>query len=197
MQRGTKSTTKTIGSIRIISGQWRGRKLPVLDYNGLRPTTDRTKETLFNWLMQHVQNSRCLDLFAGSGGLGFEALSRYAQSATFVEKNPAAARQLAQNIATLKLTSAQATLHQVDALFFLQQPQPAFDLIFIDPPFGQNMLQPCIDLINSKQLLSYEGLVYLEHEASLQSLTLPYNWKCKKRKNTKQVIYAIYEANNE
>ena len=96
-------TKSTDGFIRVISGQFRGRKLPVKDVQGLRPTTDRIKETVFNWLMQDTRDANVLDCFAGSGGLGFEALSRFASTALFIELDPSAAKQLAQNIATLKL----------------------------------------------------------------------------------------------
>ncbi len=94
------------GFVRIISGQWRGRKLPVRDVEGLRPTTDRVKETIFNWLAPHVRGTRCLDLFAGSGGLGLEALSRYAEQVTLIEMDKGAADQIKKNLTTLGSSQA-------------------------------------------------------------------------------------------
>lgn len=106
------------GVVRIISGQWKGRKLPVRDVEGLRPTTDRVKETIFNWLAPHVRGTRCLDLFAGSGGLGLEALSRYAEQVTLIEMDRGAADQLKKNLTTLG--SSQGQVIQADAVSWLQ-----------------------------------------------------------------------------
>ena len=105
------------GQVRIIGGQWRGRKLPVGNVEGLRPTTDRVKETVFNWLAPYIDGARCLDLFAGSGGLAFEALSRYAASARLLEKDRGAARQLQQNLSTLKCDNADVV--NTDSLRYL------------------------------------------------------------------------------
>ena len=121
------------GFIRLISGQWKGRKLPVREVEGLRPTTDRVKETLFNWLAADIRGSRCLDLFAGSGSLGFEALSRYASHVMMVEMDKGAAQQLAKNLQTLQ--SQQARIIQQDALTLLAGPSEPFDIIFLDPPY--------------------------------------------------------------
>ena len=193
MRRGVKKQQGTNGAIRIISGQWRGRKLPVLNAEGLRPTTDRTKETLFNWLMTDIRESRCLDCFAGSGGLGFEALSRYANSVTFVEKDTSAANQLQQNIKTLKLQSSQAELVKGDALSYLQQATEPFDLIFLDPPFNKGLITESIKLIDSRNLLTEDGLIYIECETENASYPVPQNWQGIKQKQTKQVDYRLYQ----
>ena len=126
------------GVVRIIAGKHRGRKLPVLLAEGLRPTTDRVKETVFNWLMHDVLDSHCLDCFAGAGSLGFEALSRGAESVTLVEKQANIARQLKSNIALLKAENAQVI--QQDCLSFLSHSQQKFDLVFIDPPFKKGKI---------------------------------------------------------
>ena len=128
------------GQIRIIGGLWRGRKLPVLNSEGLRPTTDRIKETLFNWLMFDVNERRCLDLFAGSGSLGFEALSRGASQVVMVEKDHQVAQQLSQNLA--RLPQAPATVVNTDAMRYLASSATPFDLVFLDPPFHQ---EPSVD----------------------------------------------------
>ena len=118
------------GEVRIIAGLWRGRKLPVLNAEGLRPTGDRVKETLFNWLMPYIVDSHCLDCFAGSGSLGFEALSRQAKQVTFLELDKTVANQLKKNLQTLKTTSEQAQVINQNSLEFLKQAQnqPHFDV---------------------------------------------------------------------
>lgn len=179
--------------IRIISGQFKGRKLPVLDAEGLRPTTDRTKETLFNWLMSGVRDSLCLDCFAGSGGLGFEALSRGAKSVTFIEKDRQAATQLKQNLSTLQVGEDQARLIHGDALVFLSQTQPGFDLVFIDPPFNNNLVPKTIEALDRGSLINNNGLIYVECENENANYLVPDNWQCLKQKQTKQVDYRLYQ----
>ena len=127
MKRDVKKHRTVIGSIRIISGQWRGRKLPVLDAQGLRPTTDRNKETLFNWLMPFIHNSKCLDAFAGSGGLGFEALSRYAAAVTFIELDKKTANALQQNLHMLQVPKTHANLIVGDTNLALEKLVEPFD----------------------------------------------------------------------
>jgi len=127
------------GSIRIIAGEWRGRKLPVIDVDGLRPTSDRIRETLFNWLMPYLSGSRCLDLFAGTGALGFEAASRGAHNVDFVESHRQVSQALSENI---KLLEANAIVHNMAANAFLtRSATESFDLVFVDPPFAENMVQ--------------------------------------------------------
>lgn len=124
---------QALGEVRIIAGLWRGRKLPVLNAEGLRPTTDRVKETLFNWLMMDIAESRCLDCFAGSGSLGIEALSRQAQAVVFLEKFANAANQLKKNLQALK--TEKGKVFNTDSLLFLAQKnsEAPFDIVFIDP----------------------------------------------------------------
>ena len=137
MNKNPRSTGGT-GQIRIIGGQWRGRKLPVPDSAGLRPTTDRVRETLFNWLAPVLPEARCLDCFAGSGALGLEALSRYAGSATLLELERPVAQQLTKNLQTLRASNG--TVIQTNTLNWLAQPGEPFDVVFIDPPFRQGLL---------------------------------------------------------
>lgn len=193
MKRGVKKTLSKMGAIRIIGGQWRGRKLPVLDSEGLRPTTDRNKETLFNWLMPYVHDSEGLDVFAGSGGLGFEALSRYAQSMTFIELDRDAAKLLEQNLQTLKIAEPQAQVVQGNSLQVLTQLDKQFDLIFVDPPFNQGLAPKIIDLIDSKGLVKPKGLIYIESETENANYKVPNNWQCIKDKSTKQVCCRLYQ----
>lgn len=182
------------GFIRIISGQFRGRKLPVKDVDGLRPTTDRIKETLFNWLMQDTRGAKVLDCFAGSGGLGFEALSRFAHSATFLEMDSSAAAQLKTNAQTLNLNNAD--IHCADTLRYLgQNPnEQQFDLVFVDPPFRQGLAKPCCDLLIKNNWLSENALVYIEIESELNNLSIPNNWLLLKEKIAGQVQCQLYQV---
>ncbi len=163
---------KSAGKIRIIAGKYKGRKLPVLMEEGLRPTTDRVKETVFNWLMPYISQANCLDCFAGSGGLGFEALSRGADQVTLVELNRTAAKQLLANKELLKADNL--TVVHSDALSFLKEgflkpgltvsaPKP-FDLVFLDPPFRQQLVEQAAQLLNHSSLAE-QALIYVEMEA--------------------------------
>lgn len=156
--------------VRIIAGQWRGRKLSfATNVKGLRPTPDRIRETLFNWLQGYVYKAHCLDLFAGSGALGFEALSRGAAHVTFVEKHQRVARQLETNQALLRLESEFSTVLQGDAVTVLQNlsvvSDRAYDVIFLDPPFYQGLLPEVLGLIEKHSLLAPLGWLYLEYAA--------------------------------
>lgn len=198
MKRETKPISprnrksNTLGSIRIIAGMHRGRKLPVLEVDGLRPTTDRTKETVFNWLMHDIQNSSCLDLFAGSGGLGLEALSRYAKKVTFVEKDKAVSKQILNNLNTLRVNANNYALVEGDALAFVGSVNETFDLIFLDPPFGKDLLNSSVATIFQRKLLSQDGLVYIEHENSLHFDGSQYGLTLVKQKQTSQVNYSLW-----
>ena len=192
MKRGVKTPQKANGAIRIISGQWRGRKLPVLDVQGLRPTTDRSKETLFNWLMPYVQNAVCLDAFAGSGGLGFEALSRYAKNAVFVELDPKVVKQLYANIDLLKIESNKVKVIHGDAATESSLADSAFDLIFLDPPFNKGLLPKIIQRIDAEHMLKDNGVVYVECEAQCV-YSVPASWALLKEKNTSHLTSRLYQ----
>lgn len=194
MKRARKSPRPSAsgrGQIRIIAGQWRGRKLPVTDAIGLRPTTDRNKETLFNWLMQTVNGARCLDMFAGSGGLGIEALSRYASSCVFIEQDKQAARQLSAN---LNLLQAPATVLCADALSAVARLNEQFDLVFVDPPFGHNLVNPAINALLEHQRVQSGSLVYVEQEPDAPALKFPASWQILKQKTTSGLSYMLIEV---
>ena len=192
-----KSSTKQqnqgpSGHIRIISGQWRGRKLPVQDVIGLRPTTDRVKETVFNWLSPYVRDSRCLDLFAGSGGLIFEALSRYAECGLIFEKDAGAANQLQRNITALKANNAE--LVRGDTLQLLTKaPAAGYDLVFIDPPFRKDLLEECCAKLEANNWLNADAVIYIEREKELSQVILPSNWTLLKEKQAGQVCFELYQ----
>jgi 16S rRNA (guanine966-N2)-methyltransferase len=188
-EKSRKPTTD--GFIRLISGQWKGKKLPVMDKQGLRPTTDRTKETLFNWLMHDVREANCLDCFSGSGSLGFEALSRYAKYCTFLELNKQVAQQLQINLNTLKIDNAQ--IIQSDSLQYLsKQATRQYDIVFIDPPFNQGLAQPCIDQLEAQGYLLNGSLIYVEIESTLLSISVPNHWSLLKEKISGQVRYQLF-----
>lgn len=192
MKRAVKSRTKAQGQIRIIAGRWRGRKLPVLDVEGLRPTTDRNKETLFNWLAPYVAGRHCLDAFAGSGGLGLEALSRYAARVDFIERDTGAVRMLRENVGRLALSSEQMAVHQGDMLQVLTRISGPLSLVFLDPPFNKGLLQRAVDALVQSDKLTAEALIYLEMEKGA-SLLVPSNWQLLKHKQSGQVDYRLYQ----
>ncbi|MEA3298859.1 MAG: 16S rRNA (guanine(966)-N(2))-methyltransferase RsmD [Pseudomonadota bacterium] len=176
-QRGTRN------QLRIIAGQWRGRRLTFPDVAGLRPTGDRIRETLFNWLAPHIVGSRCLDAFAGSGALGFESLSRGAREAVMIERDASAIAQLAASKALLGASGA--TIIQADTLAWLrsQASGPPFDLVFLDPPFAGNLLQPAVDGLANGALLAPGALIYIETAAEAP-LTIPDDWQTLREKTT-------------
>lgn len=177
-----------LGEVRVIAGLWRGRKLPVLDAEGLRPTTDRVKETLFNWLMMDVAGSRCLDCFAGSGSLGIEALSRQAQAVVFLEKFANASAQLKKNLNALKAENG--TVFHTDTLQFLSQKNSnaPFDIVFVDPPFHQGFVPQVLSALAQNGWLAENALIYVETEKNHAPLDFPESWQVLKEKTAGQVV---------
>lgn len=185
-----KPQSAPLGQIRIIGGKWRGRKLPVRDSEGLRPTTDRIKETLFNWLMPVIRDARCLDCFAGSGALGFEALSRFAQTVTFIELDKQNAQLLAEN--KTRLQADNASVVNNNTLNILNQSGAPFDVVFIDPPFRKGLLNETIQLLEKNQWLAEESWVYIESEAESPLTDIPANWQLHREKIVGQVAYRLF-----
>lgn len=187
------SAPRNDGVVRIIGGQLRGRKLNVADIPGLRPTTDRIRETLFNWLQFEVADTRCLDLFAGSGALAFEALSRGAQWVTLVEKDGPAARILSQHAEQLSAVAmGTASVVRADAIHVLQQgTDQCYDIVFIDPPFGMGLAEQAIQLLATHGWLNPGAWVYVETEAELAP-DVPAHWQLYREKLAGQVAYRLY-----
>jgi 16S rRNA (guanine966-N2)-methyltransferase len=181
-------------SVRIIAGAWRGRRVHFPDLPGLRPTPDRVRETLFNWLQLSIGGARCLDLFAGSGALGIEALSRGASTLVFVEQAQAAARTLVKELERLG-GAANARVAEMGASRFLRTAGEAygkpFDMVFLDPPFGQNALAEFIPLIDQGGWVSPGGLVYVENEKSAGAPPIPAHWELLKSKSAGEVGYHL------
>ncbi len=188
--KANKKNTSS-GQVRIISGCWRGRKIPVADAEGLRPTTDRVRETLFNWLMQEVDGSRVLDCFAGSGALALEALSRGAVHATLLEQD----RKLASELQRLcQQLGASADVIQTDTLQLLRTTAATpYQLVFIDPPFRQGLAEPCCQLLEQYHWLADDALIYLETEKELALAALPANWQLRKEKIAGQLAYRLFQ----
>jgi 16S rRNA (guanine966-N2)-methyltransferase len=177
--------------VRIIAGRWRGRRLPVADVPGLRPTPDRTRETLFNWLAPFIPGARCLDLFAGSGALGFEALSRGAQQVTMIERDARVFRQL-QEVADM-LQAEGLDLHRGDALTFLKADPRPFDVLFLDPPFRQGLLAPCLQRLDTDGWLAPGARIYLEVERELGRPDTPEDWQLLRDGQAGQVAFFLLQ----
>lgn len=178
------------GQIRIIGGQWRGRKLPVPDSPGLRPTTDRVRETLFNWLAPSMVDATVLDCFAGSGALGLEALSRYAAHATLLEMDRNVSQQLQKNLATLK--AANGKVVNTNTLNFLAQPGEPHSIVFVDPPFRKGLLDETLALLESNGWLADEALIYVESEVENGMPAVPASWSLHREKVAGQVAYRLF-----
>ena len=179
------------GQIRIIGGQWRGRKLPVPESPGLRPPTDRVRETLFNWLAPSIVAASCLDCFAGSGALGLEALSRYAANATLLEMERGVAQQLQKNLATLKASNGKVV--NTNTLAFLAQAGTPHHIVFVDPPFRKGLLEETLKLLENNGWLSDEALIYIESEVENGLPPVPVNWHPYREKVAGQVAYRLYQ----
>jgi len=180
------------GSCRIIGGSWRGRKIKFDDADGLRPTTDRIRETVFNWLQPYLNQSVCLDLFAGSGVLGIEALSRGADKVILVEKNKATVSNIKINLSRLK--TSDAVVYNDDALGWLKASagKQRFNLVFLDPPFHTGLLEKSVIALNNSSILADDAIIYAEHNAN-ESFIVPENWSCIKDKCAGQVSYKLFE----
>jgi 16S rRNA (guanine966-N2)-methyltransferase len=181
-------------SVRIIGGIWRGRRVAFPDLPGLRPTPDRVRETLFNWLQHSLAGAKCLDLFAGSGALGLEALSRGAQQVVFVEQAQAAARNLREELARLN-GQANAKIMEMGAARYLRGVPQRFDIVFMDPPFGQEALAEFMPVLETGGWISAGSLVYLENEKTAGLPRLPSHWEALKSKSAGEVGYHLARIN--
>lgn len=179
--------------VRIIGGHYRGRRLSVPSVLGLRPTADRVRETLFNWLTPVIAGSRCLDLFAGTGALGFEAASRGAEQVWLLDRSAKVIQQLEQHCQTLGATNVQ--IIQADAVDWLNKPAPvAFDLVFLDPPFTAELLVPCCHRLATTGWLKRDAWIYLEASSHAPWPELPSQWQFYRQKEAGQVRYALMQA---
>ena len=162
-------------TLRIIGGEMRGRKFKFPDAKGLRPTPDRVRETLFNWLQGRIHGARCLDLFAGSGALGLEALSRGAADVVFVERDKHVAEKLRENLSLLDQDKGHCLQNSAEK--FLQGSAEAFDIVFLDPPFKDDVLTELCASLEAGGWLSEEFRLYMERPQSLAMPELPAGWE--------------------
>jgi len=178
------------GAVRIVAGRLRGSRIPVPEQDGLRPTPDRVRETLFNWLAPTIEGVRCLDLFAGTGALGIEAISRGAAWCTFVERERALCRQLSDTLARLRVADA-AEVVQADGLAWLAAPGPAYGLVFLDPPFGTDAWEAAAQAIERGGRLAEGGVAYVESPREVQP-RLPANWTLHREGHAGAVRFALH-----
>lgn len=184
--------TRPPNRLRIIGGVWRGRRLSFPDAAGLRPTPDRVRETLFNWLAPMIEGACCLDLFAGSGMLGLEALSRGAGRVVMVDSDAAVIARLHEHIATLHASGAQVV--HADARRYLQHPpREGFDIVFLDPPFRRDLVAPCCELLEHSGWLKPGARIYIETESELPLAGLPQTWHISRSKTAGQVNYYLVQ----
>ena len=184
-RRGASART-----LRVIGGIWRGRRLRFPPSPQIRPTPDRVRETLFNWLAARVPGARCLDLFAGSGALGLEALSRGAAHVTFVEHDLAAASEIRARLA--EWGAREATVERTDARGFLERRAAVpFDIVFLDPPFDSGLLEEAAARLEQGGWLAGEALIYVECPADVQA-PVPTGWMALKSKQAGEVGYHLY-----
>lgn len=192
-RRGRDRNRGPAGRVRIVAGKWRGRWLPVPDAPGLRPSAERVRETLFNWLAPTLPGTRCLDLFAGTGILGFEALSRGAAEVVFVERAPALVATLRASAALLG--AAEAAILLRDARDYLQTAEPrGFDVVFLDPPFAEESLGDLCRLLHSRPWLARDACVYLEQGRDEPLPALPAGWSVRREKTAGNVRYSLVSA---
>jgi 16S rRNA (guanine966-N2)-methyltransferase len=177
--------------LRIIGGDWRSRQLSFVDAPGLRPTPVRVRETVFNWLQYQIIGKHCLDLYAGSGALGFEAASRGAKSVIQVENNAQACRCLKDNAAAL--SAPQIKVVQSDVLRYLVGDAQTVDVAFLDPPFGLNLALQTCQLLEKNSRLAKCAKIYVETERGFDISGIPENWRLLKSKNAGEVAYHLFE----
>jgi 16S rRNA (guanine966-N2)-methyltransferase len=192
LKDASRRSNSSANRLRIIAGRWRGVPILFPPLPQVRPTPDRVRETIFNWLQPEILGADCLDLFAGSGALGFEALSRGAQHVVFVDRDPQLAKHLQHTAA--KLRAVDFEVIAADALFFLQRPARPFNIVFLDPPYAANILsEVCSRLIEG--WLAPNALVYLEASAHAGLPALPSSWSVHRSKQAGQVGYHLLRAN--
>ena len=178
------------GRLRIVAGKWRSRLLQIIDEPALRPTSERIRETLFDWLHPMTEGARCLDLFSGTGALGIEALSRGAGHVVFVEKSAALAAGIRIILGELEATNADVS--QQDAFDYLKNGDPEpFDIVFLDPPFNTELLAEACRLLQKKGWLKANAIVYLEQSKDSENPALPDGWTISHEKVAGKVSYSL------
>ncbi|CAL4317883.1 Ribosomal RNA small subunit methyltransferase D [Buchnera aphidicola (Eriosoma grossulariae)] len=179
------------GKIRIIGGYLKNSLISICSNNNIRPTTNYMRETLFNWLNQDIQNSKCLDCFTGSGALGIESISRFAKSVTLIDINKKSINQLKKNLIRLKILNYCNVIHD-NFFHWLKQNKEKYQIIFIDPPFDQELISKIIFFLETYNCLESQSIIYIEKKNDFNLLNIPKNWHLYKQKNNKKVSYYLY-----
>jgi 16S rRNA (guanine966-N2)-methyltransferase len=174
---------------RIIGGQWRGRRFVFPDEPGLRPSPDRVRETLFNWLAPIITGARCVDLFCGSGALGLEALSRGASSVEFVDRSRPAMAAIEQHLQVLHCKDGRIT--QADVGAWTGRAHEPFDIVFLDPPFGAGLVAPTLAALDHGGLVRAGARIYVESEATAGAPELPAGWDLHRQGRAGRVGYHL------
>ena len=186
-----RSNDKDQNSVRLIGGRWGGRKIRFADGEGLRPTPSRVRETLFNWLMHDVRDARVLDLFAGSGALALEALSRGARQAVLVDRSAVVCTQLASELAGM--AGANGSVLKRDATEFCARRADApFDIVFLDPPFHRGLLAPVMRALEDNGFLAENAWIYVESESAPAMTAVPSNWRLHRQQDAGQVCCSLF-----
>ncbi|QCI23601.1 16S rRNA (guanine(966)-N(2))-methyltransferase RsmD [Buchnera aphidicola (Macrosiphoniella sanborni)] len=183
------SFLKKNNKVYISSGKFKGRKISFNNCDHLRPTINRIRETLFSWLSKYIKNAKCLDCFAGSGALGIEAVSHYAESSTLLEIEKKTFLNLKKNIKQLKISNIK--IIHTNTFYWLKKTGKPYDIIFIDPPYYQGLVNKTINLLINKKWIKKNSLIYIEQEKK-EPLTTPKNWNLYKYKTTNQIQYYLY-----
>ncbi len=190
------SKSTKLRSIRIIGGQLRGRRLTVPDVEGLRPTINRVRETVFNWLMHDLAGARCLDLFAGTGALGLESLSRGASYVQFVELNALAIDYLESNLAIIldaqQLKDRTQIVYSNVLNLLVKSPEQPYDVVFLDPPFTSDLLEASLELLETNNWLAAGAMIYLEQDVTRDTPQVPGSWELHRHDKAGQSAYYLY-----
>ena len=194
-QAGPSATSGYPGTLRIIAGTWRRRRLIVPNVAGVRPTPDRVRETLFNWLNPWLPGARCIDLFAGTGALCLEALSRGASSAVMVEASFAVAAALRENVA--RLGAEQVEVVVAEAITYLRGPVQPFDIVFLDPPFDSELIAQTSVLLDQRGWVQPGGHIYIEARRQMKHLPIPDSWKLLHSEAAGQVGYHLVQNQSQ
>ena len=192
--RLSRNLHNTITKLRVISGKWRNRKLDFIHNINLRPTPERIRETVFNWITNYIHNAKVLDCFAGSGIFAIEALSRGAAKASIIDNSEMAINNINSNVKKLAINNID--IIKQDCLLYLQdnQKNSKYDIVFIDPPFHQNMLEKTCKLLNDNDFIHKGSLIYTETEREISNIDTPNNWSLIKSKVAKSISYKLWQV---
>jgi 16S rRNA (guanine966-N2)-methyltransferase len=186
------STDNKLTKLRIISGKWRNRKLEFIHNANLRPTPERIRETVFNWITNYIHNAKVLDCFAGSGVFAIESLSRGAATATIIDNSVATISNINNNVNKIGISNIDV-INQ-DCLLYLKENKQntTYDLVFIDPPFHKHMLEKTCNLLNDNKFICKGSLIYTETEVDIENIIAPINWRLIKSKTSKSIRYQLW-----